>query len=41
VSTITLPFLREVQFKELIRGFDETAATVMLARMASRKAEIE
>lgn len=41
VSTIFINYLREVQIKEMLRGFDEQAAVVMLARMASRKAEVE
>lgn len=41
MATISLDFLREVQIKEIMRGFDEQAAAVMLARMASRKAEVE
>jgi hypothetical protein len=33
-----MDFVREIQMKDMLRGFDEEAAAVMLARMASRKA---
>jgi hypothetical protein len=38
VSTINLDYLRESQSIELIKRFDEQAASVMLARIASKKA---
>lgn len=41
VSTFAVDFMRENQMMEVIKRFDEQAATVMLARMASKKAEIE
>jgi len=40
VATIFVPFLREVQLREIVKGFDEQASAVMLARMASKKAEV-
>lgn len=35
VSTINLNYLKEPQMKDLMRGFDEQAAVVMMARIAS------
>jgi hypothetical protein len=41
VATLRLDFLRENQMIEIGKRFNEEAATVMLARLASKKAEIE
>jgi protein transport protein SEC23 len=41
VSTWRLEYLRENQIAELGKRFDEQAAAVMLARMVSRKTEVE
>lgn len=41
VSTLSLPIIRENQMGDIIKHFDEKSATVMLARLASKKAEIE
>lgn len=41
VSTLRLEYLRENQIAELGKRFDEQAAAVMLARMVSRKTEVE
>ena len=35
VSTINLNYLKEPQMKDLMRGFDEQAAVVIMARIAS------
>ena len=41
VSTINIDYLRENQSIEMGKRFDEQAAAVMLARMASLKSEVE
>lgn len=41
VSTIYLNYLRDPQIRDLIKGFDQQAAAVMLARYATKKSEIE
>ena len=41
VLTMRWEYLRENQIVELGKRFDEQAGTVMLARMAARKAEVE
>lgn len=40
VSTINLDYLRENNSMEMMKRFDEQAASVMLARIATKKAEI-
>ena len=41
VTTVSYDYLRQPQYRQMIRNFDENAAAVMLGRMAGRKAEIE
>ncbi len=41
VSTIRHEYIRQNQIAELGKRFDEQSATVMLARMAAKKAEIQ
>jgi protein transport protein SEC23 len=41
VSTVTREYFREAQLKELVKTFDQEAAIVLLARMASYKADVE
>ena len=41
VSTISREYIRELQLKEAIRSFDQEAATVLLARYATYKAQVE